>query len=156
MGFWEMLQQKPEMLLIAFGCLGLFVLLYTKRMPSVEHMKEFATILNSKGGNIFVLMVMSLWFFILGMRFFYYSLGLIVQGKLTPDNAVLLMGVTFITGSAFGGFSGALLKTMTGEAMPPSANTNTSSSVTATTLNTTNPVVEKEVVKEGDTNVPIT
>lgn len=97
------------MLLLA----GLFVYL-TKRFEP-RAIRELVSIVNTKGGNILLLAVMSLIFFISSMTFFYYSLSLIVNKQITPDNAILLMGVQFATSSAFGGSFGALIAILSGD-----------------------------------------
>lgn len=88
---------------------------WMKKLPSTSSIGEFITILNSRGGNILVLAVMSLYFFRQAMILFYAMLAQIQAGTLKENNALALMAVQFVTSSAFGGAMGALLKTMTGE-----------------------------------------
>lgn len=99
-----------------FAFVSLFVvLLWHGKLPSVESIQGLATISATKGGNIIILMVMAFSFFFAGMRLIYYCLGLSVDGKITVDNAVMMLAISFVTGTAFGNVMGALLKTMTGE-----------------------------------------
>jgi hypothetical protein len=85
------------------------------KMPSIQTFRAFVDSLNTKGGNILIL----LFFAIIGafatVRMFYYLVQLSVDGKLQQDNAYALMGLTFLTNQLTGAFVGALLKTMTGD-----------------------------------------
>lgn len=94
------------------------------RLPSTDSIQEFITMLNSRGGNILVLTCLSMYFFKYAVYLFFHLLQLTREGKITPDNAFALMAVQFLTTTAFGGFSGALLKTMTGESPAPARNGN--------------------------------
>lgn len=100
--------------IFAFTLLFVF-LLWHKKLPTVESIQGLATVSATKGGNIIILMVMAFSFFFAGMRLIYYCLGLSVDGKITVDNAVMMLAISFVTGTAFGNVMGALLKTMTGE-----------------------------------------
>jgi hypothetical protein len=100
--------------LIFMLLLALMFIYLTKRFTPRE-IRELVGIINTKGGNILLLAVMSLIFFISSMTFFYYTLSLIVAKQIAPDNAVLLMGVQFATSSAFGGSFGALVAILSGE-----------------------------------------
>ncbi len=97
-------------LVIAYGLMS-----YFKLLPSIEALRSTAEVLNTKGGNILLLTGMSMIFFFIGMRFIYWSVDMIIDGKLTADNAMALTGVSWVTGTVFGGAFGALLKTMTGD-----------------------------------------
>lgn len=85
------------------------------KLPSTDSIQALATISATKGGNIIILLVMSLAFFYSGLRLIYYCLGQSIDGKVATDNAVMMLAITFVTGTAFGATLGALLKTMTGE-----------------------------------------
>ena len=89
---------------------------YLKTYPSMDSLERLANLLNSKGGNILMLAFMSLFFFLIGVRFLYWTVERIIEGKLTADNAVVSLGVSWITGAAFGGAFSSMLKSMTGEA----------------------------------------
>jgi len=89
-------------------------LLYTKRQPEVSSMREFVGLLNSRGGVILVLMGLAVYFFRTGIELFYFILSQLRDGKLTEQNAIALMALQFVTGTAFGGAFGALLSVMTG------------------------------------------
>lgn len=85
------------------------------KTPSVSSLQDLASAINSRGGNIIVLLGLTLIFHLTGMRFIYYVIGQIELGKVTASDAIVALGVTYITGTCFGGAFGALLKTMTGE-----------------------------------------
>lgn len=84
------------------------------KLPKLDSIKSLIAVMDSKGGNISVLVVMSIFFFWSGMKMFYVLLSMMQAKTLTADNAFALMGLQFVTGTAFGGAFGALLKTMTG------------------------------------------
>lgn len=115
------LSQKPEVIGTVFLTVGFFVLLVLRRLPNVQNISACANILNSKGGNLMLLAGLSLWFFAIAMRYIYFLIAMMVHKELTVDNAVALSGFNFVTGTAFGGAFGALLKAMSGETpqMPP-------------------------------------
>ena len=105
------------------------------KLPSMDSVQSFVTMFNSRGGNILVLSLGSVYFFKYAMYLFLHLLHLASEGKITPDNAFALMATQFLTTTAFGAFSGALLKTMTGESPAPK---NGNGSVVATVLNNLN------------------
>jgi len=84
------------------------------KLPEPWVLKQYLSAINDRGGNILVLSLMSAWFFAVSVRIFYYAFELLANKRLDPDNAILLMGVQFVSNSAFGMCFGALLKTMTG------------------------------------------
>jgi hypothetical protein len=120
---WE-LHAAPIILLIAYGLFAKF-----KILPTTEGVQDFASMLNSKGGNILILGTFSLFFFITGMRMVYWCLEQNIEGKLSADNAVMMMGITFVTGSCFGGSFSSMLKVMSGES-PVTASTSTTTTST--------------------------
>ena len=98
----------------------LFVLLlvflaWHNKLPRVATVHEFFDALNSRGGNIVILGLMSIAFFKSAMQMFYWTMDKIVDGKVSADNAILLAGFSFVTGTAFGGSFSSMLKGMTGE-----------------------------------------
>jgi hypothetical protein len=100
---------------IALGiCVLVYLLLtFTRRLPQMNSFKEFADVINSAGGHILILTLFSAWFFAVAMRFFFHVLGL-TDEIITKHEAIVMTGIGFVTGTAFGGAWGALLKTMTG------------------------------------------
>ncbi len=89
------------------------------KMPSLDNIKDFVAALNSRGGNLLILVCLTVWFFHAAVEFFYRTLWMIENKALTPDNALVVNGWTFITGVAFGGSFAALLKSMTGSDSKP-------------------------------------
>jgi hypothetical protein len=97
--------------------------------PAIASIRDLADLMNTKGGVILLLGVFSAVFFFAGMRWLYWTTMLIVHKDITPDNAVIGMGFSWISGAAFGSSFGAMLNSMKGEAAPPP--------ITATTTSTT-------------------
>lgn len=85
------------------------------RTPEPKVMRETVAILNTKGGNILLLAVFSIYFFSKAMQFFYHAIALVSEKKISPENAVLMMGVAFVTGTAFGGAFSSLVSVLSGE-----------------------------------------
>lgn len=90
------------------------VLIRLKKEPTIDSMREFINLLNTRGGNILILAAMSSCFFYAAMKLFYAMIDLAVNGKLSTDNAFPMMALQFVTSSAFGGAFGAMLTMMTG------------------------------------------
>lgn len=85
------------------------------KLPSVKSFQDVTATVNSRGGNIIWLGFFSILFFIVSVWLFFWVMNKISEGKLTTDNAVMMMCLTWLTGGAFGSAFGAMLKTMTGE-----------------------------------------
>jgi hypothetical protein len=117
-----------------------FALIWGKRMPSIQGLIDCANILNSKGGNLLLLALMSAGFFWSAVHFAYYLIELMVNKTLTADNAIALSTFNFVTGTAFGGAFGALLKGMSGEAVTSTGASTVQTDTTTTKKVTTPPV----------------
>lgn len=91
---------------------------WKERFPSIEAFQKFIELVNTKGGNILVLLFMSLIGTFASVRFLYYIVQLSVDGKLQQDNSFALLAISFLTNTLTGAFIGAMLKTMTGDAPP--------------------------------------
>jgi uncharacterized membrane protein SpoIIM required for sporulation len=89
------------------------------KLPSIITVRELLDLVNSKGGNITLLLVCTLIGSGASLRLFYYIIQLSVDGKIQQDNVFTIMSLTFITGTITGNFMGALLKTMTGDTIAP-------------------------------------
>lgn len=94
--------------------LSLLLLLLSRRLPAMESFERLVHLLDSRGGNIALLSVLTWMFFLSGMRLIYRLLEMVSNKTLTPENAIAQVGLVFVTGTAFGGAFGALLKTLTG------------------------------------------
>lgn len=115
MHFFQWIAQY-QYLFIFYSLFAVFlVLLALRRLPTVASIQALATMLNTRGGNILVLVLFSWFFFVQAMRLMYQLVWMVQTHKLTADNAFAQVGLQFVTSSAFGGAFGALLKTMTGE-----------------------------------------
>jgi hypothetical protein len=113
--------------LLLFG-----VMWYKGRLPTTGQVQDLTTVLNSRGGNILILMAASIYFFYHSEHMYLNVIQMIKDGTINADNGIALNGLTFDTG-AFGGAFGALLKTMSPDAMSPpqsSSSTTTTHSVT--------------------------
>ena|ERR1700690_3515576 len=96
--------------------------LYLGRLPSMESLQKFVTILDTKGGNILVLVLLALYFFHDATVMYYVLIDKIKDGTIATDNGIALNGLMFATG-AFSGVSGALLKVMSGADPKPAPGT---------------------------------
>lgn len=106
----------PFYQLEAFALLVMFcTLMWFKKLPPVESLQNLATLVNTKGGNILVLAGFSLVFFFTSLGLIYWALNRMAEGKLSADNAVLMMALSWLLGTAFGGSFSSMLKVMTGE-----------------------------------------
>lgn len=85
------------------------------KLPSVVAIGDLISLLNSRGGNIFILSVMTFVFFFTGMKWFYYLMDLQRTKSISADNALLLNSISWITGAAFSGSSSALYSALTGQ-----------------------------------------
>lgn len=109
--------QRPQILFTFLFFAGVFALLWANKMPSIQGVIDCANVLNSKGGNLLLLAIMSGWFFYEALKFAYHLLYMTSHSEITPDNAIALSMFSFVTGTAFGGAFGALLKGMSGESV---------------------------------------
>jgi hypothetical protein len=91
------------------------VMQWNDKLPSTKSIQHFVSIINSRGGNIVILTIASVYFFRYSMYIFMDLLNMVKDKTISEDNAFALMAIQFVTTSAFGGSMGALLKTMTGE-----------------------------------------
>ena len=109
-------------LAIAFVIALYSLFLYLGKLPSMDSLQRFATVLDTKGGNIIVLVALALYFFHDAQVMYYIVIDKIKDGTITADNGIALNGLMFATG-AFSGVSGALLKVMSGQEPKPSNGT---------------------------------
>ena len=92
----------------------LCVMIWYNKLPPVSSLRDFVNIWNSRGGNILMLIYLTVYALRVSMRLIYHFVDLISEGKLDEKSAIMMVAVSFVTGSVFGLFSGALIKTMTG------------------------------------------
>jgi hypothetical protein len=100
---------------VAFFVLVWSIMQWHNKLPATESISKFVAMINSRGGNIVILSVASIYFFKYSMYLFLHLLEMVKNNTITESNAFGLMAIQFVTTSAFGGAMGALLKTMTGE-----------------------------------------
>lgn len=112
--------------------LAIMFMWYKGRMPSTGQLQDLTTILNSRGGNILILIIASVYFFHRAEIMYYAVVEMIKAGTIGSDNGIALNGLTFDTG-AFGSAFGALLKTMSPDAPSPAASTSSSTTTTSKT-----------------------
>ena len=95
------------------------------RLPAVESIRKFTSMLDDRGGNILVLGLLTAWFFVVTVKLFYHAITMISNNAIKADDAILLMALNTVSSSAFGTCFGALLKTMSGAltVAPPNATT---------------------------------
>ncbi len=97
-----------------FTALWVFMQWHDK-LPSVDSIQKFVAVINSRGGNILILSISSIYFFKYSMYIFMDLLSVVRDKTISEDNAFALMAIQFVTTSAFGASFGAALKTMTGD-----------------------------------------
>lgn len=90
------------------------VLNYLNLLPDIASVQKLIGIMNDRGGNLVQLLFLTIYFFKWSVWFFIYSMNKVENGNLTKDDTIMIMAITFVTGTAFGGAWGAFLKTMTG------------------------------------------
>jgi hypothetical protein len=101
------------------------ILAYRGKFPSVQTLQDIATMFNTKGGIVLLLVVM--WFLTLSTTVI-FGVWVIVKG-VDPQNAVTITIFGMLISQAFGNVNGALFKTMTGDdpkPIPTSSSTVTS------------------------------
>jgi len=84
-----------------------------KLLPSMQSLKDFVDAFNSAGMHIVLLSAFSAWSVMIAVRYIYHVLTL-PQETLTKGEAMIAVGISFVTGQLSGQFIGALLKTMSG------------------------------------------
>jgi len=102
----------PQYIMLGVLFLGYMVLTFSNRLPKMASFKDFLDAVNSAGGHIFLLTLLTLWSIKIAMQFFYHILAL--PDVMTKDQAIVTAGITFVQGTLAGTFIGALLKTMSG------------------------------------------
>ena len=95
-------------ILAIYLCLAL-----RNKLPSMGAFKDFLDAVNSVGGHIFLLTLLTVWSIKIAMQFFYHLLSL-PQEQIDKGSAIITAGLTFVQGTLVGMFVSALLKTMTG------------------------------------------
>lgn len=113
-GIEAYLTWKDYVEIIAFLAAWVY-LRQTNRLPDIQSIKDLVDALNSRGGNLLALLFLTVYFFRWSMRIIFHALEMLRTNQLKADNAVLILGLTFVTSSAFGGAFAALLKTMSGQ-----------------------------------------
>ena len=117
---------------IAVFLITVIALRLTKNQVSTQGFQEVASSMNTKGGNVLVLAVMSMFFFVATMWLAFVVIQDIKAGTLREDNAIALMALQFCMNSAFSACLGAMLKTMTGESPSTPSGTSMTKIVTET------------------------
>lgn len=134
----------------------LWVYVYLARrglLPPVETIRKFTSMLDDRGGNILVLGLLTSWFFVVTVKLFYHTIGMISNGQIKPDDAIMLDALNTVSGTFAGTCFGALLKTLTGSTTVPPP----SSASLATTQSVSHPAPGTEVtatVTEKNVSAP--
>jgi hypothetical protein len=113
----------PEYGLLVICVVCFTVLALRRALPSMAAFKDFADVINSAGGNILLLSLFTGWSVKIAMQFFYHLLAL-PDDRLSKADAIVTAGIAFVTGTMFGTFAGALIKTLSGgkaNGNPPAA-----------------------------------
>jgi hypothetical protein len=109
-------------------------------LPSVQDIQELATMCNTKGG--IVLLLVTMWAFTLTIILI-FSIWVIIKG-IDPQNAIVVLVLGMMTSGAFGTINGALFRTMTGEdpKAPAGVSTETTSTKSTATTEVAAPTVQ--------------
>jgi Na+/phosphate symporter len=104
-----------------YGVLLLFwatfvVMQWYGKLPKIQSIHDLVDLMNSRGGNLLILTIMVGGFFHAAMVLYFHVMSLYERKLITPDNALVSIGWSFVTGTAFGGAFGALLNAMSGSA----------------------------------------
>jgi hypothetical protein len=103
----------PQYALIA-AIIGSYLLLsFANKLPTMNSFKEFADIINTAGGNILLLSLLTVWSIKIAMQFFYHLLGM-DPAQFDKASSIVTAGITYVQGGLSGMFIGALIKTLTG------------------------------------------
>lgn len=103
----------PQYTLIAALLSSYLVLSFANRLPSMHAFKDFADTIDSAGGNIILLTLLTVWSIKIAMQFFYHLLALPAD-QFDKANSIITAGITYVQGGLSGVFIGALVKTLTG------------------------------------------
>lgn len=103
----------PQYLLIGAVFLCYLLLAFRNKLPGMQAFKDFLDAVNSSGGHIFILMLLTVWSIRIAMQFFYHLMS-IPPEQVDKNSAIITAGITFVQGTLAGTFIGALLKTMSG------------------------------------------
>ncbi len=103
----------PQYALIAALIGSYLVLNFANRLPSMTAFKDFADIINTAGGNIILLALLTVWSIKIAMQFFYHLLGMPPE-QFDKASSIVTAGITYVQGGLSGMFIGALIKTLTG------------------------------------------
>lgn len=89
------------------------ILSFANKLPRMGAFKDFLDAVNSAGGHIFFLLLLTIWSIKIAMQFFYHMIALPPEA-FDKQQALITAGITFVQGTLAGTFIGALLKTMSG------------------------------------------
>jgi hypothetical protein len=89
------------------------VLAFRNKLPPMSAFKDFLDSINSAGGHIFILLVLSVWSVRIEMQYIYYVIGL-PDMAFDKHSSVIMVGLSAVQAGLAGTFIGALLKTMSG------------------------------------------
>lgn len=103
----------PQYALLGAVLVCYMVLAFRNKLPGMQSFKDFLDAVNSGGGHIFLLTILSVWSIKIAMQFFYHLLGLPAE-QVDKNSAIVTAGITFVQGTLVGMFVSALLKTMSG------------------------------------------
>lgn len=88
-------------------------LAFKNKLPTVESFGKFVSLVDSRGGNILLLTILSYIFFRSSMHLAYYLMAL--PEEVSKATTISTAAFSFASGTAFGGAFGALLKSLTGQ-----------------------------------------
>ena len=89
-------------------------LIYKSGGFNTESITRIGKIADTRGGNIMILVSLTVLFFGVAMGLGYHILAMVEAKSLTSDNTLAVMLVQFVTGTAFGTALGALIQLLGG------------------------------------------
>jgi hypothetical protein len=93
-------------ILLALFLVAIFVLALLGKLPSIDQFRQFAAVVDTRGGNITVLLTLTIMFFCVGVGLLYYLVGLVEDKVFNVQEAMIIEGtVTYASGWALGALS---------------------------------------------------
>lgn len=93
---------------------GVVYLIYRAGGFTADNMERTGKLFDTRGGNIMILVVLTMIFFSSGIGIGYHILGMVEAKTITSDNTMAVMLIQFVTGTAFGTALGALIQLLGG------------------------------------------
>jgi len=90
------------------------LLLILRRLPSIDGFERFLHALDSRGGNIAILVSITFWSSVQALKMFWHLIYLTQTNMIKGNEGVINVAQTFVVSNLATVFIGALIKTLTG------------------------------------------